>query len=186
MSQFNARSFASLLLSFSFPVVLATGLVLWLAHSPQTFGIAKGVWKHTHIWMSLLMSVAAILHFILNWSVYWSYLWERATARMNRKLEFALALGITALILGTAAIHPSDDMMKRLAAMTIPQVAKMSSQSVDEIVAALKKEGIDVHEPADSLQKIAEHNNVPLQKLAAIIGLSGGPMGPGPNGPGPK
>jgi hypothetical protein len=179
MSKFNMRGFTSLLLSFAFVVVLATGLVLWLAHSPQTFGIGKAVWKHTHIWMSLLMSAAAILHFLLNWSVYWSYLWRKASAGLNQKLELALALGIVAVTLGTAAFHPSDDMMKRFAAMNLPQIAQMSEQSVDQIVAALKKEGIDVHDPADSLNEIAEHNKVPVTKVAMLLQsqMRGGPHG---------
>jgi hypothetical protein len=180
MSKFSMRSFASLLLSFTFPIALVTGLVLWLAHSPQTFGIEKGIWKHTHIWASLVMSAAAILHFVLNWSIYRGYLRQRATAGLNRRWELALALGITLLIVGTAAIHPSDDSMKRLAAMSLSQIATMTEKSVDEIVAVLKKEGIDVHDPTDSLKEIAEHNEVAVQKVAGIIGLSGRQAGRGP------
>jgi hypothetical protein len=181
MSKFNMRGFTSLLLSFSLLVVFATGLVLWLAHSPQTFGIGKDVWKHVHIWTSLLMSVTAILHLVLNWSVYWSYLWQRAAARLNQKWELALALGITVAIVGTAALHPSDDMLKRFAAMNLPQIAQMSNQSVDELVAVLKKEGIDVHDPADSLREIAEHNEIPVQKVAMLLQpkMHGGRKGPG-------
>jgi hypothetical protein len=183
MSKFNVRSFASLLLSFSFLVVFATGLVLWLAHSPQTLGIGKEVWKHTHIWTSLLTSAAAVLHFVLNWSIYWSYLWQKAAGGLNRKLELALALAITAAIVGTAALHPSDDMMRKFAAMNLPQIAEMSGQSVDEIVATLKKEGIDVHDRAASLQEIAEHNKLPVQKVAGVVL----PQGPGRGrGPGPR
>ena len=169
MSKFNMRGFASLLLSFSFSVVLATGLVLWLAHSPQTFGIGKEIWKHTHIFASLLMAAAAILHFILNWSVYWSYLWQKASGRLNQKREFALALAITVAIVATAAFHPSDDRMQRFAAMSLPQIAKMSGQSVEQLVAILKKEGVAVHDPADSLREIAEHNKVPPQAVGAIL-----------------
>jgi hypothetical protein len=177
MSRFNLRGFSSLLLSFSFVVVLATGLVLWLAHSPQTFGVGKAAWKHTHIWMSLLMAAAAILHFVLNWSVYWGYLWRKATARPNLKLEFALALAITVAIVGTAAFHPSDDMMQRFARMNLPQVAEMSGKTVDELVAILKKEGIAVHEPKDTLREIAEHNKVPPQAVSTVLmrQMSGGP-----------
>jgi hypothetical protein len=182
MSKFNIRGFASLLLSFSFPVVLVTGLVLWLAHSPQTFGIEKGVWKHLHIFTSLLMAAAAVLHFALNWPVYWGYLWKRSVGGLYQKWELALALGITVLIVATAAYHPSEDMMQRFAAMNLPQIAKMSNQPVDEIVALLKKEGIDVHDPADSLREIAEHNKVSPQAVCSILlrQMPGGGMGHGP------
>jgi len=99
-----------------------------LPHSPQTLGIGKGAWKHAHIFVALLMTVAGIVHLVLNWSVYWSYLWERTARRMNRKWELALAL---------------------------------------LIVVALKKEGIAVHDPADSLKEIAEHNKVSTDVVCA-------------------
>lgn len=166
MSRFNWRSFTALLLSFSFIFSLATGLVLWLSHSPQFLGIEKAVWKHTHIWMSLLMAISAILHFVLNWSVYRSYLWQKATCRPNLKWEFGLVLVITATIIGTAVLHPSDGMMQCFAAMSLSQVAQMSGQPVDAI---LKKEGVDVHNPADSLREIAEHNRLPPQAVCAIV-----------------
>jgi hypothetical protein len=181
VQKFNLRGFTSLLLSFAFLVVFFTGLVLWLAHSPQTFGIGKNVWKHTHIWASLLMSAAAILHFVLNWSVYWGYLWQKTAARLNQKWELALALGIVVAIVGTAAFHPSGEMMQRFAAMNLSEIAKMSGQPVEEIVAILKKEGIEVHDPADSLREIAEHNQVPPQAVVTIVQrqVHGGPRGPG-------
>ena len=87
MAKFHFRGFISLLLSISFLVVVFTGLVLWLSHSPQTFGIGKGAWKHAHIFV-------------------------------RRSIHF--------------------------------------------------------HDAADSLQAIAEHNEVSVQVLAAILDVAGG------------
>jgi hypothetical protein len=179
MSKFNFRGFASLLLSFTFPLVLVTGLVLWLSHSPQTFGIGKGAWKHTHIWASLLMSAAAILHFLLNWSIYVGHIWQRATARLNRKWELAAALAITLAIVATATVHGPDGIpLERLLVMNLPEIARFSGRSVDDMVADLKKQGIEVHDPADSLQEIADHNKLAPTKLMPILMPRG--RGPGP------
>jgi hypothetical protein len=169
MPQFNTRSFTSLLLSFAFVIVFISGLVLWLSHSPQTLGIGKGAWKHAHIWASLLMSAATILHFVLNWSVYYGYLRQKATAGLTRKWELALALAITTAVVASAILLPSDDMMQRFMAMNLPQIAQMTGRSVDDIVAGLKKERINVHDPADSLREIAEHNKISPQALVGII-----------------
>jgi hypothetical protein len=181
MSKFSWRTFASLLLGFTFPLVLITGLVLWLAHSPQTFGIGKGIWKHTHIWASLLMSVAAIVHFVFNWSVFWSYIRRKGESLLSRKLEFALALGIVALLIVTAVVHP-DEGIQRLAGMNLAQIADGSGKSVEDLVAILKKGGIAVRDPNDSLREIAEHNNVPVQQVATLLPTPsrGGSKGPGP------
>lgn len=180
MPKFNTRGFVSLVLSFSFLVVFVTGLVLWLAHSPQTFGIGKGVWKHSHIFASLLMVVAAFWHFALNLSAYWSYLWKRASGGLHHKRELALALVVTVAVVGTAAIDDHGASRQQLdQAMTVQQIAKMSGQSTEKITAVLKKEGIDVRNPVDSLSKIAEYNKKSPQDVVKVVSgqLRGGPAG---------
>jgi hypothetical protein len=169
MPKFHGRSFVSLLISLSFLVVFASGLVLWLSHSPQTLGVSKGAWKHVHIFTSLLMAVAAVWHFVLNWSAYRAYLWEAAARRLARKWELTLALAITAGIAGTAALDRHDDMMQRFTGMNLRQVADMTGQPVDSITAVLKKEGLDIHDVNHSLREIAEDNKVSPMHVTAIL-----------------
>jgi len=183
MAKFHSRGFASLLLSFSFLVVLVSGLVLWLSHSAETFGIDKGTWKHSHIFASLLMAAAAILHLVLNWPVYWSYLRRRAAGGLNLRRELVLALAIVVAVVGTSAFHGQGDALRRLGSMSLQQIAERSGQSVDQLVAALKSEGIHVHDAADSLAKIAAYNERPSPVICAIIQRQipkGEAMRPGP------
>jgi hypothetical protein len=169
MSRFNFRGFVSLLLSVSFLVVVASGLVLWLSHAPQTFGIGKGVWKHAHIFISLLLLSAGIFHWWLNWPVYWGYLRKQATGGWNLKWELILAVGITTLIACTAFFDDHDADLQRLGVMSLQEIAKLSGKDVDQVVSLLEKQGIHVHDTADSLIKIAQHNNVPPQRLMAAL-----------------
>jgi hypothetical protein len=169
MSRFHFRGFVSILLSVAFLVVVTTGLVLWFSHSPQTFGIGKGVWKHAHIFVSLLLLIAGILHLWLNWSVYWGYLWDRTAHSFGRKRELALAMAITALIVGTAALDDHGGDMMRLATMSLQEIAKRDGKTAEQVVLTLKDKGIHVHDSADSLLKIAEHNDVPPQAILAIL-----------------
>jgi hypothetical protein len=168
-SKFQFRGFISILLSLAFVIVVVTGLVLWLSHSPQTFGIGKGVWKHTHIFLSLLMLIAGAIHFWLNWPVFCSYLWQKATGRLNQKRELALAVAIVALITIPGLFHDGPGDLQRLGAMNLQQVAQRSGKPVDQIVSVLKQEGIDVHNPADSLLEIAQHNNSAPDALLAVL-----------------
>lgn len=105
MSKFNVRGFVSLVLGLSFLIVLVSGLVLWLAHSPQTFGIGHGVWKHVHIFTSLLVGAAAIGHFVLNWSKFLCYLWPTTSDRRALKWEAIGAVLLVVVIVGAAAMH---------------------------------------------------------------------------------
>jgi hypothetical protein len=181
MSPFKFRGFVSLLLTLTFLVVVATGLVLWLAHSPQTFGIGKGVWKHSHIFVSLLMLIAGVTHLCLNWSVLMNYLRNNVTRQFTRFRELAVAVALTGAVIAVAALG-SPDPMQRVNAMTLQQIAEKSNKPVDELVALLKKEGIEVHNPADSVTEISQHNKqqpkVVTDVLArAIPDLIGPPRG---------
>ena len=188
MFKLNLRGFTSLLLSLSFLVAVVSGLVLWLVHSPQPggallLGIGKGAWKTAHINVSLLMVIAAVAHLWLNWSIYWSYLWQRAAHRLNQKKELAWALAITVAVACTASLGGHAE-FQRLGAMSPKEIAEKTGQPVDQLVEVLKRGGIAVHDPADSLMEIARHNNVspgaiiPLLPQSVLHG-----MGPGGRGP---
>jgi hypothetical protein len=165
----NIRIFTSILLSLAFLVVVVSGLVLWLSHSPQTFGIGKGVWKHAHIYVALLMTVAGVLHLAMNWTIYWSYLWEKAFRRMNHKPEIALSLLIVVAVAAMAAIGNHGGPMQSLGLMSLRQIAERAGMSADQLVAELKKQGIAVHDPADSLKEIAEHNKVSTDAVCTAV-----------------
>ncbi len=179
MSSFRVRGFVSILLSLAFLVVVVTGLVLWLSHSPQTFGIGKGAWKHIHIFTSLLLLIAGVVHLWLNWKVYWNYLWDRTKQRLNQKWELALALAIIALTVGSGLLDTHGG-PAQLGRMSVNQIAALANQTTNDLVANLKKEGVAVHDPADSLMEIAEHNKLQPEQLFAVIerqapGLMRGP-----------
>jgi hypothetical protein len=104
MSKFNWRGFVSVLLSFAFLAVAVTGLVLWLSDSRTPLGISKGVWKHTHIDVSLLLIAAGVLHLVLNGQKYCGY-WRRRSADGRSQLkELVLALAVTALLVAGGAV----------------------------------------------------------------------------------
>jgi hypothetical protein len=169
--KFNTRSFISLLLSFTFLVALASGIVMWVHSSSVIFGL--GVWKYTHMYVSFLMALTAIVHFALNWRIYLSY-WRRAASEKSPVRELATALAVTvaavAIIVAVAPTKrgghggPAD-----IAAMSVQEVAKASGQSIDKIVDALKKEGVHVHNTADTLKTIAEHNEKKPQDVCKIV-----------------
>jgi hypothetical protein len=168
MLKIHFRGFISILLSLAFLVVVFTGLILWLSHAPETFGLGKGVWKHCHIFVSLLMLLAGLLHFWLNWSVYWSYLWQQSSRRLNQRRELVLALAITAAVVCMASLGGHGD-MGRLFGMSLREIAEKSGKPVDQMVSSLKKEGIAVHDPGDSVLEIAQHNgSVPDAVLDAL------------------
>jgi hypothetical protein len=170
--RFQFRGFVSLLLSFAFLVAVVTGLVLWLAPPGKAgpgllLGIGKGVWKHMHIYVSLLMLIAGFVHLWLNWSLYANYLWQRTTGRLHLKKELAGALAITVAVVAISSLGGQSD--ARLLALSPQQIAQRASKPVDQIVSLLKKEGIEVSDPADSFLEIAQRNKVSPGAVMAVI-----------------
>ncbi len=169
-SKFQLRGFTSILLSLAFVVVVATGLVLWLSHAQQTFGVGKGTWKHTHVVASLLMLTAGAIHWYLNFSVFCSYFCSKVSGRLNQWREMALAFAIVAVLIAPGFfLHGGPGDMQRLAAMSPYEMAQQSGQPVDRIVAALTNDGIQVDDPTDSLLEIAERNQCEPDAVLAVL-----------------
>jgi hypothetical protein len=167
-SKFQFRGFSSILLSISFVIVVVTGLVLWLSHSPQTFGIGKGLWKHTHIFTSLLMLIVGVVHICLNWRIFVSYLWDGASRRLNQKREMLLASVVVAVVVLPGFLVDQGG-AGPFAKMSATEIAAKAGQKVEVLVENLKKDGVAVHDPADSLIEIAKHNNLSVDKLFTIV-----------------
>jgi hypothetical protein len=177
LTRFHLRGFASVLLSLTFLVVAASGLLMWLVHPSAPgggpgliLGIGMGAWKSAHIYVSLLMLVAAVTHFCLNWSLYCSYLWSKAGRRVNQKWEIGLALAMTVAVAWGSSLLASSRDAQRLASMSPKDVAERAGRPVDQVVSLLEKEGIAVHDPADSVKEIAEHNQVASADVLAAMG----------------
>jgi hypothetical protein len=170
MFRLHLRSFVSLLLSIAFPIVLLSGLVLLLTRTPEFLAVGRGVWKHVHIFVSLLLAATIIAHLTLNWAVYWSYV-RQALGRRTHLGELVAAVLLVAAVVGTAAMedHGGGGAMNRFGATSLRDAAARGGISTEQAIAALQNAGIHVHDPAVSLAKIAQHNGVtPPAVLQAI------------------
>ena len=103
--RFGLRAFTSLLLSMSFLVLCASGVVLFLTPRGRTanwtgwtmLGLDKHEWAALHVNNSILFIVIAITHLVLNWSVLLSYIRKRRVAGINRKKELVGAFCLASL-----------------------------------------------------------------------------------------
>ena len=103
---FHGRALVSFLTTCSFLVMVITGIVLYF--SPQRaiaqrtdwtmWGLDREQWMAVHINSSWLFVIAGIVHLAYNWRPLWGYVKRRAAARLNRKLELALAAALTAIL----------------------------------------------------------------------------------------
>ncbi len=110
---FHLRSFASLLLLGSFPLLAWSGVVLYIAprgrfanwNAWTVMGLRKDQWSAVHTNLSVLVMVVAVLHLVINWRVIVAYLKRcRSVASLPLRRELACALAlVAALLVGTLA-----------------------------------------------------------------------------------
>ena len=138
------------------------------------------------------MAASGIMHLCLNWRSTGADVWQRPES-LNQKLNWASPWPLR-LPSSCVRVGGGGDPMRRLAMMTANDVARSASQPVEQFVRAMEKEGIAIHNPADSLQEIAEHNQTTPQAVLEVVSRvspsalrmgppgHGGPMG-GHGGP---
>lgn len=106
--KFNWKSFISFALFVSFFIIVATGLVLYIAPPGrvakwvnwQFSGLSKEMWQALHTNLTYTFLILSIFHiFSLNWKVFLSYLKKKAAgAGMQRKKELIMSLILIAVV----------------------------------------------------------------------------------------
>ena len=103
---FSGRGFTSMLLVLCLLMLLASGLILYLAPrgrvanstSWTALALSRQQWVAVHINASLLFVVATSTHLVMNWSRMVGYLKQRARPGINMKRELASALAVACVI----------------------------------------------------------------------------------------
>ena len=107
-AQFSWRAFISLGLFFAFLMLLASGIILYLAPPGrvanwtnwQILGLSKQEWQNQHTIFSLSFAILSIFHlFFINWKAFWSYIIAKAHAGLGKPIEF-ISILLLALLLG--------------------------------------------------------------------------------------
>jgi hypothetical protein len=106
--KFNWKSFISFGLFISFFIIVATGLVLYIAPPGrvakwvnwQFSGLSKEMWQALHTNFTYTFLILSIFHiFSMNWKVFLSYLKKKAAGTgLNRKKELVIGLILIAVV----------------------------------------------------------------------------------------
>lgn len=196
--KFQLRGFTSLLLAAASLVLGVSGIILYLAPRGRVanwtgwtmLGMEKQEWQSVHINLALLVVIVAGLHLYLNWAIFWCYIKTRGTLALSLKLEMLLAVLITATVLSGAVLglppfrtvmafnSQIKDYWDRWASaaptphaeeLTLEQVAGDLGLSVNDVVNALRTQGIVVEDKTTTLGQVAEKNGrTPSDVYAAV------------------
>jgi hypothetical protein len=193
------RAFVAFLVTWSFVVLTATGLVLYVVPHGRvvnwTFwslgGLGKDGWADVHILFGVVFIVGGALHLYFNWKPFKNYLADRVRGHLALKRELFTSLATT-VVLTIGAIYSVppvswvfdlNDTLKsywgkvpgheppypRAEEAPLPVLAKRLDLDLDAALAALQSSGIRVPDPGATLSAIATANATTPAALYALI-----------------
>ena len=206
-SGLGLRSFVSVLLTFSFAVLVFTGIILFItppgriAHWTgwKILGLGKEQWGAVHICFSICVIIASILHIYLNFRPLLSYFKDRLTKKFAFRLDWfaALILCIAVFAGAVAAIPPFSSIMNindrikfswekpaekapipHAETMTLADLAKKADLDLDLLLENLEKAEIIPAKPETVINQLArKYKMTPMQIYKIAIGELSGKPG---------
>ncbi len=195
---FRIRPFISFSILLSFLLLAFSGLMMYLRPEGSIaswtgwniLGIDKKGWEGIHTVFCVLFLVIAAIHLVLNWKPLLHYLSGRIAVKRGFRFEPAAAAALVLLVFiiavlqlppasnlmewrsnikdGTIVVKvqpPVPDFEKR----TLKEISDFLGVSVDYILRILNVKGIKAAASDDSLEKIANQNNLSPQNLFGLI-----------------
>ena len=196
--KFQLKGFVSLFLAVLSLVMGFSGIILYLVPRGRVanwtgwtmLGLEKQGWQTIHMNFALLFLIVVGLHLYLNWSIFWTYIKRKERLAINLKLETLIAILLAGVVLtGTIMrIQPFNtvldynyqikDYWDRWASeapsphaeeRSLSQFADNLGLPVNNVVEALREQGIVVTDAGATVGQIADANNLtPADVYAAI------------------
>ncbi len=196
--RFHLRAFISIYLVASGLVLALTGVVCYIKPSGRVaswidwsfLGLDKGAWEALHTVFAFLFAAAAVIHVILNWKAFWNYIRSRVERGLDRRLELALATGLTLIVLGLTlgGIFPCGTFMRLGEAASdgwgrgdaTPPIARVERYSLatfcrlleldlDTAIAELRSAGLTGVDPEVTVRDLAAANTIAPQRIGRIL-----------------
>ena len=204
---FHKKGMTTFIVAWTFLVLVLTGCVLYaspkgrVAHWTDwtVFGLDKEEWGAIHVLTALAFVVAGAFHIYFNWTVFVSYFKKRVQTGFNLKREFAVATGVTALVLAgtilnlppfSLVISLSDDIKDYWEAKSVVLPYAHAEESsledfctkvglpVEDVITQLQAEGYEIPDPSMALGELAKLNGTGPSGMFSEL-LQAAPKGAG-------
>lgn len=192
--KFNWRNFTSLYMTISFLIMLVSGVILFLAPPGRIanwsywaiLGLTKKEWQSVHIIFTFLFIVAGSFHIYFNWKPLLFYLKTKKINTIKIRYELLLTIVTSFIIFAFTLlkIPPisnfldfgeylteswEDDQnappVSHAERLTLFEFAKNENIGINKIKNTLSDAGIKFNSEENTLEEIAELNNISPQQL---------------------
>jgi len=195
----HKRGLTSFFTLFGFLIMSITGLVLYVVPAGrvaywvdwQFLALTKTQWGNIHILSSILFVVAGAFHIYFNWKPLMNYFKSRATRTAKLKKELSIATAVSALII-LSSLYPIPPLSYLLdfneyikevwiieddyeppfghaELMSLAVFAQKMDMDLGKAEAELKARGIEYDNNRQTLEEIAEINDVSPMDLYLMI-----------------
>jgi hypothetical protein len=160
------NSFDGALRRYATPTTAVLSVVVGVTGTILFFHLAKGATETIHEWLGMAFALAAILH-VVRHRVSFAQLLKQTHMRV---MAAVLALGVASFVVLAPAKPPGNPMIRlALAAHQAPiaQLAPAIGNTPDQVLARLRRAGIDGR-PEDSLASLAAAHGMEPMKMIAL------------------
>ena len=154
------KNFATPLIAAAFIVSASTGLMIFFDFEP-------GLVEPVHEWMSWVLVSGAVLHLLVNWKSFTGYLSQKTGV-----IFIGMAVAIALLSLYPWVEEEEDGRKKALKSLekaSLITVSGVAGADVSQLLDKLSGKGIAVVDSGDSIEEIAERNNMEEKALFQVI-----------------
>lgn len=199
--RYRFRNVISLSLFFTSPIFIFSGIALYLRPEGSIarwanwtlLGLDKKGWETVHISCAILFIVVFSCHLFFNYKSLFKYLNLKVRSGRTHFREIFSAFILTSFFLVSALVlwEPIDSAMQLRSSfksgddivnipppvtnaedLTLTEMAALLEMPLEEIISKIKKHNYDHLDLKQSLRKIAEHNEISIEKLyIAMTGI---------------
>lgn len=156
----TVKNIATPLVAGAFIISASTGLMIFFDFEP-------GIVEPVHEWMSWVLVSGALLHVLVNWRAFKGYL-QRVTGK-----AFIVGAASIALLSLYPWVEEGEDgrkkAVKSLEKASLVSVSGVLETDVEQMLAKLSGNGVEVMGPESTLEEIAVQNDIEKKELFGII-----------------
>ncbi|MFZ1289627.1 MAG: DUF4405 domain-containing protein [Melioribacteraceae bacterium] len=197
-NNFSWRNFVSLYISFSFIIMVISGLVLFISPPGRIanwsywaiFGLTKSQWQAIHIIFTFLFIISGSFHIYYNWKplIYYLRMKKQNSIKIKNELYFSLLTVLLVLLMTLNKIPPFSNILEfgefiteswenetnsppiaHAEILTLSEFSKNQNLPMDKIINNLKNAKIDLINYNQTLSEVAEKNNLTPNQVYKII-----------------
>lgn len=191
--KFNWRAFTSLYMTFSFIIMILSGIILYIAPAGRIahwthiyiLGLEKDAWQAIHTIFTFLFILAGGFHIWYNWKPFVFYLRTRMQQKITLRKElfissftviflivftlleippFSSVIELGETITDSWATEASEPPVPHAESMTFAELAKITNTALPDLIDNLKRNGIIVQQD-ETVQNAADRYKLSPSQL---------------------